>query len=516
MISKKAVRMFEDKERRSFAWMKHLKRGVVEDEVDDFLIAQGFRFKTKPYLHQLVCWYIGVCENSFLFLLDMGGGKTKITLDIFSYFKETRQYRSMLVLVPNLINMNEWADEVEIHTEYNVMMLDGTTEQRRDALSIVDHDVYVINYQGMLHLVCDRRKGSKMVINKNRLRRLASHFDMLVLDEIHNVKNHESLTFRACNAIRKQISSTFGLTGTPTGRNPEDFWSQFFLIDDGETLGETLEMFRSALFRKVPGWGGWMKWEFNKSKKRVLHKWIQNKSLRYSDYEMAELPRENRHIIKVNMDDEQKAYYKTFRDGLFEKVKEKASVKAQDNYYIRLRQISSGFLNWRDEDTGERTMHNFTVNAKMDAVDSIVTNIPYGHKIIIFIEFNPSGDKICEFLKSKEIKYSRAYGGKKGVIEEVQKFKTDPECIALVANTKAAGQGGNFQIANYALFYESPSSPIIRRQAERRMSGPRQKLFKHVHFYDLVASTVEEKIQVYLKEGKDLFQAIVDGREVDI
>ncbi len=516
MISKSAVRKFEKRKRISYSWMKRLKRKVVWDEVNLLLKGSGFRFKTAPYLHQLVCWYIGVCEGSFLFLLDMGGGKTKIILDIFGYYRKTRGFKKILVLVPNIINIDAWAEEVEIHSDLRVMMLEGTTQDRWEAVQDEDCDVYVVNYQGLLHMVCKNKGRGKLEVNESKVKRLCSKFDMLVLDESHSVKNKESLTFRVCNRITKQVQESYALTGTPTGRNPQDFWAQFFLIDKGWTLGETLTVFRQALFTETEGFAGRKEWSFDKRKKHRLHQWIQNRSIRYSDHEMADLPREHRQVIKVKMGPEQEGYYDTFRSGLIERVKEHASFKKLDNYYIRLRQISSGFLDWKDEETGKRSHVDFDNNGKLDAVDYIVSNLPEGHKLIIFVEFNPSGAKVCELLRTKKVNHAKVFGNQKDKLDQIRKFRKDRDCVVLVANSRAAGQGGNLQVANYACFYESPSSPIVRKQAERRMSGPRQKLFKHVHFYDLVASKTEEKQQEYLKEGKDLFEAVVNGKEVNI
>ena len=74
------------------------------------------------------------------------------------------------------------------------------------------------------------------------------------------------------------------------------------------------------------------------------------------------------------------------------------------------------------------------------------------------------------------------------------------------------GIGLNLQLANYAHFFESPVSPIIRAQCERRF---RRQGSAHSHAYQLdyiCAGTVDEAILAMLQEGKDLLQHIIDGR----
>ena len=73
LISKQARLEYINREFRSFTWMKKL----TEEDLRDALRRERPRphFKTDPWLHQLVCFYIGMVEPRFLFLLDMGAGK---------------------------------------------------------------------------------------------------------------------------------------------------------------------------------------------------------------------------------------------------------------------------------------------------------------------------------------------------------------------------------------------------------------------------------------------------------
>ncbi len=59
----------------------------------------------------------------------------------------------------------------------------------------------------------------------------------------------------------------------------------------------------------------------------------------------------------------------------------------------------------------------------------------------------------------------------------IRRFKKDPKCVCLVANIAAGSVGGNYQVANTVVFFESPSGTIARVQAEKRCSGARQTLF---------------------------------------
>lgn len=73
IVNRQAVNAYLDRELDSWLWMKGLRRATIEQELKRFRVPPVF--KTKPWLHQLVCMYIGMCEPRFLYLLKMGMGK---------------------------------------------------------------------------------------------------------------------------------------------------------------------------------------------------------------------------------------------------------------------------------------------------------------------------------------------------------------------------------------------------------------------------------------------------------
>ena len=81
-------------------------------------------------------------------------------------------------------------------------------------------------------------------------------------------------------------------------------------------------------------------------------------------------------------------------------------------------------------------------------------------------------------------------------------------CRFLVLSSHIGALGLNLQTANYVCFYESPVSPIVRRQAEARVYRTGQKRTTFV--YDLyIQGTVEERILQFLKEGKNLYDQLM-------
>jgi len=514
MISKEAVQAFLRRPLEDYAWLKFKpKRGVLKR-----IARMGNRqhlFRTMPYRHQVVCFFIGICVSRFLFLLDMGLGKTKIVLDIFEYKFNNDEATRALVLVPNKINVDGWREEIELHSRMRFQGLLGSTKEKWQKLED-EADIYVVHYSGLVHMVTTKakvrgQKKNKLRIDSEAIEVLGRKFDYLVLDEIHKVKNHRTVIYAVLNKLSPMIPFVYGMTGTPFGKQPENLWPQFHIVDRGETLGDTLGMFREAFFDMKFGYGGHRKYVLRKDMQERLHIMIQNRSIRYEDKECSDMPERIDIPIPLTLTIEQMAYYKPTHATLTDAMR--TVKKDRENGYHQLRQICSGFVKWKDESDQKAMEVLFKENPKLEAIESLALELPESRKMVIFHEYIYSGRMIATRLRSLKLDCAEVRGEIKDPIAEVRKFKENSKCRFLVANIAAGSVGGNYQIANTVVFFESPSGPIARTQAEKRCTGARQKEYDRVYVYDLIVrDTVEEDIQDSLADGRDLFESLVNGK----
>jgi len=137
--------------------------------------------------------------------------------------------------------------------------------------------------------------------------------------------------------------------------------------------------------------------------------------------------------------------------------------------------------------------------------------MPEGRKMIVWHEFKYTAKMIESLLDDMRIKYASIRGGKDNV-EAIKRFKYGDARI-LVANYKSGAAGGNFQVANYAVFFELTDDPIQHRQAFKRTyrTGQTRRTFAY-HFVTNCPASVEEKIREFQAQGKSLFEAIVEGK----
>ncbi len=513
-IKKSALNEFLNATLENYDWIKE-----VSDKDLEHILNTEFdpvpKFHTVPFLHQKACFIIGWFVPEFLYLLDLGTGKTKIILDLLRYRKQCEESFEALVLVPNVGNIEGWVEEIEIHApDLDFVEVYGDRSEKEDLLKHKS-DLFILNYQSLVRLISspdvkaiEKGHGAKLKIDEKLIRPLKRKFDILILDESTAVMNQSSLTFRGCNRIAKEAISTFALTGTPFGRDPVALWSQFKIVDKGETLGSTLGLFREAFMENVDNYWTDYKYELkDKRKKKLLHERLKNRSIYYNENECSSLPKRVYIKKKVSFPDDAHKYY----IKVIEELRHyKGDIIKTKNCFVRLRQITSGYLTYVDE---KNKVHlKFPDNPKLDKLDEILDELPPNSKAIIVHEFIYTGHMITELLKKKKIKHVALWSGTKDKRGTIRKFKRDKSVIIMVMNHRSGAFGLNLQAANYIILFESPVSPIRRRQTEKRIHRQGQKKKRCFYIDILLKNSVDDTIIKYLKEGKSLFRELIKGK----
>lgn len=515
MISPRAVEIYLTRKFRDSRRVKKFTERAIDRKISR--LDPQPDFATPPRSNQKRSFLLGVKYGKYAFFADMGLGKSKLVIDLLSYAVKRGRTQRGLIVVPNVSNVISWNEQFDEHgPSFNVIVFDeaisGTA--REEALYDDDVDVIVITYLGLLNLLCDKsavpvgKQKRKLILSDKKVRRVKKSFKFFCFDESDVLKNHSSLFCRMATHLAKGDCEVYLLSGTPHGKNPEDLWSQFYLLDRGETLGETLGLFRAIFCKQVRGWGGFPEFKFDEKKKKLLHRVIRNRSLRYRLRECLDLPPDIHIVRRVVISEIAWKYYQKVVDDL---KRDDSTFKVMDNTFLRMRQLSSGYLRVKAPD-GTKTDITFDENPKLDCLIDLINEVPADSKIIVFHDYVTTSSVICNGLKKAKIKHVAIYGKTKKKRELFTKFKSDPTCRVLVMNVAVGGKGLNLQHANYIFFYESPPSPIDRSQAIARCLRGGQT--KTVYVYDIVVrKTIDEKILKAQEKGIDLREAVLDGKE---
>lgn len=509
IVSKRAVSDFMGRDLDDFRWMKKLTRKMILDELKHLKVKPVF--KTEPWLHQLVCFYIAICQPKFLFLLDMGLGKTKILIDIMVQLQRERKMNRGLITVPRLINIDSWTEDMPRHSDLEPWSCGvSDIEEKWDRIAYPNGDVSIIDYQGLHWALCKKeknKKGFKLVKDDKKLRHVRKLYDFVGIDEIHKLANPESLWFSIMRQLTKTVDFCYGTTGTIFGKDPQAMWSQFYLVDRGETFGENMGLFRGGFFnQKMSPWKG-IEYLFDETKHAKLNKMLQHRSIRYDENEVLDLPARISRIIRFDMSPEQRGHYLRALEGL---INANGKLSELDASWLRMRQIVSGYLSWKD-DHGDHTIF-FKNNPKLAAVESLVDEMG-DSKIVICYDYTTTGGMISKRLTELKIDHEWYYGGTKDKSGSRKRFMTDPNCRVFLMNSEAGGTGndGLQKVARYMVFYETPCSPITRKQTIKRIHRPGQT--QRSFIYDLVMTkSLDSGILDNIAEGIDTYEQVVDGK----
>lgn len=510
MINKRAIEAFLKRKLNSYDWLKTSGDALLDcdlramDPVPDF---NGI----KPWQHQKACFLLLNELDRFIFHINMGGGKTLLSLMFLKYKKQCGQKPRAIVFVPYITSVETWVEQVAEHMpDLRCVACTGTTQENLAHLE-GPGDLFVICYQSAVAAVTEKGK-SRWNFEAKDIRDYFGGlgFNMMICDEIHRTKSASSLSYRMCRAISTQCKWVIGLTGTPFGKNIEDIWPQFYLIDFGETLGPTLEFFKAVFFKRKKHYFKRFDFQFDKKLMPQLSSIIKNRSIHYGIDEFYDMPPKEYIRQHFRMPFDLKEYAKRAKAEMRQGVKDGDYRLVESNYLI-LRQISSGFMTFKGADD-DRLQVRFDENPKLEALVDLIEQMPPQCKMVVFHHFVYTNQLISDTLKQMKVKHARIYGKVRDPIEQLRRFKNDDKCRVLVINSKSGSSSLNLQGANYIVFFEQPDSPIDRQQAEARCWRPGQQ--RRVFIYDLMVNgTADLKMLEANQAGTNLLKALLKGDE---
>lgn len=517
MISKDAIRRFVDRAVDYHDFLKTWSYQRLWDEV--YRLAPDIEFKTKPYARQLVTTILGLRYRNFCFILDMGTGKTKAMLDLISYRKKKYpKCRPFLVLVPSILVISTWEKQIKTHSNLTYSLVIGTMEEKRAALE-VPADIYVSDYAGV-QLILSSKKSVKMKLSDKRINKMKidptlvaqykRRFGGVVFDELHHAGHENTARWKMCREMSEWADTRYGSTGTLFGKHAETTWERFYLVDRGHTLGFNFYFFQTVFCKEYYDHFSYSKksYKFDTEKLPLLTRTIKHRSIHYSSEECQDLPKRTPIPIELPMMPGIAIRYKQALDGLI--AASQGNYVEIGNHYLRMRQLCSSFLTWKDQD-GDHVMY-LEECPKIDWILEWLEDTP--EKVVIFYEYTPFGQRIVDALKEAKVKHMWVYGKTKNKQTAIDQFTQGP-AQALVLNSASGGTGvdGLQEACRYGIFAETPSDPVGRAQANKRLHRDGQKW--PTFLYDLIIrGSVEETIQESIAAGIDLHKEVMQGRGI--
>lgn len=514
MLAPFAIEEFLERELDSHVWIKDL----TSRQLDDALYEQDFRAASSKPLrkHQKACILLGLAYPQFSFWLDMGTGKTRIILELLNHYWRKGLLRRALVLAISDEAVAGWEEQIakwNIKVPY-VGVGNSSTAEKWQAVAELGAGIIIATYPSFNWMFAEKlkvkKKGKKPKIemkpNKDRIDKFADNLDAFIPDESVHLGNHQSLGFKIAKRLSARCTFRYPLAGVPFGKDPTLVWSQQYLTDRGESLGDTLGIFRGALFNEKPGYFGGFEYKFREDMRPALADMMGHRSIAYSVDECLDLPPVTNILRKVNLPKDADAYYEQALKAIRLARGDRVQI---NNIFLRMRQMSSGFIGYKDDETGEKASLVFPSNPKLDDLLDQIEDMPDQRKFIIFHEFTITGRMLVEGLKKRGFRAGWLWSGEKNRRDVVKRFDNDsPQKMkGLVCNWRVAAESMNFQTANYLHEFESPVGVIPRKQSERRCFRDGQE--RAGFLFDYVATPTDQRILDFHATGDDLMAALL-------
>lgn len=439
--------------------------------------------KYIPHAYQAYCINRLLVDPALGLFLDMGLGKTVITLTAVNDLKYNRfAVSKILVIAPKKVAEATWAKEAAKWDHLKMLRVTavlGPLSKRIKALN-TPADIYVINRENVSWLV--------------EYYRNTWPFDMVVVDEFSSFKNHASKRFKSLSWVRNHITRFVGLTGTPAPNGLLDLWAQVFLLDGGVRLEKRITQFREKYFEPDQRDRDHV---FSYAPKPGADDIIKNLisdicvSMKAEDY--LELPDCILVTNTVVLDSKAKAAYEKLEKEMLLEVDENI-IDAGTAAVLtnKLLQLCNGAV--YDENREIVEIHNCKLEAFMEMIESL-----NGQPVLVFYNFQHDLARIKKALSGAKLRVRELKGPQDE--DDWNNRKID----ILLAHPASAAYGLNLQKGgNQVIWFGLNWSLELYQQANKRLhrQGQTEKVIIH---HLTVEGSVDEDVMLAL-DGKSSTQ----------
>lgn len=432
--------------------------------------------------YQKYCYNFILDHPSSLLLLDMGLGKTLITLTAIDTLKNLfEQSYKVLVIAPLKVAKYTWGDEIDkfdLNLTYSKVL--GSERDRMNALN-KKADIYLINRENVTWLV-DLYRGRWP-------------FDFVVIDELSSFKSSQSKRFKSLRKVMGRVKRFIGLTGTPAPNNLMDLWSQVYLADQGARLGRTITSYRNQYFYPAYANGHIVyKYGLKEGAEQQIYQKLEDLAVSMKAKDVLKLPKRIDNLVKVDLEaKERKLYDQMKRDFLLEV--DASEIVAVNAAVLsgKLLQLASGAV--YDEGGKVISIHD----EKLEALERIVEEAQ-GEPILVFYQYKHELDRLKKrFPQAQELGDNlRAWN--------------QGEIPILLAHPQSAGHGLNLQQGGHIIVWFSLTWSLeYYQQANARLDRQGQKhpvIVHHLVAEDTLDEAVMESLKHKDKGQERLIQAL--------
>lgn len=309
--------------------------------------------------------------------LDMGLGKTIITLTAVTDLIKERKVNRVLLVAPLRPAQGVWRQEARkwAHTRHLTFKMLTGNEQKRLMSMKSSAQIHIINVDNLRWL---------LYVLKSMQRRHGWPYDMLIIDESSMFKAPGRKRFSTLRHHLRKFDRRAILTGTPAPKGLIDIWSQIYILDLGQRLGEQVKRYRERFF-SPSGYMGYG-YELDDGAEPKILSLISPLILSMRAEDWLELPPEINQTLWVDLPPTARKLYDQMEKEMFVEL-ESGSTEAVSAASVSSKcwQIANGAL-FLDKPNGTRTWQAVH-DAKLEMLQEIVEGT--GDNLLVTYWFKP-------------------------------------------------------------------------------------------------------------------------------
>jgi SNF2 family DNA or RNA helicase len=458
----------------------------------------NYKFKTKPYAHQLTALEKSWNKETYAYFMEMGTGKTKVLIDNAAMLYDKGKIDGLLIVAPKGV-VGTWYDQelpthLPDHIE-NVTILwqANITKGQQEKLDTLFETETALHILIMNVEALSTSKGTDFASKF-----INSHNTLMAIDESTTIKNPSAK--RTKNILNLSTKTKYRriMTGSPVTKNPLDLYSQCEFLSPWLLDFTSYYAFRNryAEMKTMHVRGRSIQVVDKFKNLGELSEQLKGFSYRVLKEDCLDLPKKNWTKRQITLTPDQRKIYIQMKQTALAHLNGKvASTMTVLTQLMRLHQITCGHFT-ADDGTIQRIANN-RVNELMDILSEMEG------KAIIWAHYQwDIKDIIKEIVKVHGPGSVVDYYGLTPQDERDlnrKKFQSNPKCRFLVGTPATGGYGLTLTAANTVIYYSNGYDLEKRLQSEDRAHRIGQK--KNVTYVDIIAEdTVDEKIVKALRD----------------
>lgn len=426
-------------------------------------------------------------------LLEMGLGKSVITLTAMKKLFETNTVCKVLVIAPLRVARDTWPQEIKKwdHLKGMKYAVAVGTETERKAAILRNEPVTIIN-----------RENVDWLINKSGL---PFDFDMVVIDELSSFKSYGAKRFKALLKVRPFIKRIVGLTGTPSSNGLMDLWAEFRILDFGKRLGRYITRYRLSYFEPDKR-NAQMVFSYKPLPRAedAIYDKISDITISMKSVDYLDMPKCVINEVPVFMSPSEQSVYDDFREDMVVKLKNE-EIDAANAAVLsgKLLQMANGAV--YDEMGEAHLIHD----RKLDMLEDLIEGAN-GKPVLVAYWFKHDLVRIEQRLKTLKIPYAKL-----DTSDSIERWNKG-EVPVMLCHPASSGHGLNLQAGGSTLIWFGLTWSLeLYQQTNARLWRQGQKETVVIH-HIICGGTIDEDVMDALKRKEKTQSALIDAVKANL